>query len=494
MNLQQIFAHREDINQGLPPLEISGITQNTRNVVANSLYVAIRGEKKDGHDYLKDAVEKGAKVLVVEDKSKVPNGFSGTVIQVKNSRETLDHIAGAFYKNPGGELFCIGITGTNGKSSITYLIESILDQAQKKTGVIGTIDHHLGNQVWKTEMTTPDPLQLQKRLREFCDLGANVAAIEVSSHALTQYRVESVPFDCVVFTNLTRDHLDYHQTMKKYFEAKQRLFTDFLWMTNKKPCWAIVNSDDKYGRCLRIAEPAELLTYGRTNSDLQFRNEEFDYGKTKYLALSAEGEVEIEMKMGGLHNIYNSLAAMGVGLTLGLSLQQIAQALKNFSGVPGRMQFIENAKNISVVVDYAHTPDALKNTLSSLNEIRRQKESTEKIWCVFGCGGDRDPGKRPLMAQVASELSEQIILTSDNPRTEDPLKIIQEIMNGFDSSKRKNIKIEPDRQKAIEMALTLADPGDVILVAGKGHEDYQIIGDKKIHLSDVDVIQNFFKR
>lgn len=493
MKLQQIFSSL-DLQQGLPPLEISQITQDTRNVLPGSVYVAICGEKRDGHDYLDEAIAKGALVLVVENINKVPAHFTGTVIEVKDSRETLDHLASAFYWHPGRELFCIGVTGTNGKTSITYLVEALFNRDQKWTGVIGTINHHCRGQVWPTEMTTPDPLFLQKRLREFCDLGAKAAAIEVSSHALMQKRVQSVPFDCVVFTNLTRDHLDYHKTMGNYFLAKQKLFTEMIWMTSKKPSWAIVNSDDIYGRRLRIAEPATLWTYGRKSADFQFRDEEFDYGFTKFLAITPIGEQVIEMKMGGLHNIYNALAALAVGAAGGLTLESMAHALKDFSGVPGRMQLIENSRSLSVLVDYAHTPDALENTLQSLNEIRRlKKNKAGKIWCVFGCGGDRDAGKRPLMARVAAKQADHIVVTSDNPRHEDPLKIIQEINSGFAVGEKDKIKIEPDRQKAIEMALTLADSQDVVLIAGKGHEDYQIIGDQRIHFSDEDVVRKYFK-
>lgn len=492
MKLQQIFSGLEDLHSGLPPLEINQITQDTRKILPGSVYVAIRGEKSDGHDHLQEAIAKGALVLVVENKSQVPANFSGTVVEVKDSRQALDHLASAFYGHPGRELFCVGITGTNGKTSISYLVEALFNEAKKWTGVIGTINHHCRDQIWNTEMTTPDPLFLQKRLREFRDLGAKAAAIEVSSHALIQKRVQSVPFDCVVFTNLTRDHLDYHKTMENYFLAKQKLFTEMLWATSKNPSWAIVNSDDRYGRRLRIAEPARLWTYGRKYCDFQFRDEEFDYGWTKFLALTPIGDQVIEIKMGGLHNIYNTLAALAVGASAGLSLEEMAKALKEFAGVPGRMQLIENSRNLPVLVDYAHTPDALENTLGSLREIRRHKQ-TGKIWCVFGCGGDRDAGKRPLMAQVAARYADEVVVTSDNPRHEDPLKIIQDIRAGFDGNDIKKIKFEPDREKAIAMALTLSDAKDVVVIAGKGHEDYQIIGDQKNHFSDAEVVRKYFK-
>lgn len=492
MKLQELFLNFEDQQPGLPPLEISQVTQDTRTILPDSIYVAIRGEKKDGHDFLEEAQKKGATVFVVEDRQKVPANFSGLVIEVKDTRKVLDHLASAFYSRPGRELFCVGVTGTNGKTTTTYLIEALLNFKKKWTGVIGTINHHCREKAWPSEMTTPDPLFLQKRLREFCELGAQAAALEVSSHALIQKRVESVPFDCVVFTNLTRDHLDYHKTMENYFLAKQRLFTDFLWATNKNPCWAIVNADDKYGRRLKIAEAAELWTYGHKYSDFSFRFEKFDYGRTEFLAVTPLGEVMVQMNMSGLYNIYNALAAMAVGAAAGLDLGEMAVALKNFSGVPGRMQFVENSRGPAVLVDYAHTPDALESSLSTLKEIRRTKK-TGQIWCVFGCGGDRDAGKRPLMATIAAAGADQVVVTSDNPRTEDPLKIIQEINAGFVGVSKEKIKIEPDRKKAIEIALTLAAKDDVVLIAGKGHEDYQIIGEEKIHFSDVETVQKFFK-
>ncbi len=492
MKLQEIFSNFDGVKEGLPSIEISHVTQDTRNILPDSLYVAIRGEKRDGHDYLQEAEDKGATAFVVESAEKVPDSLSGVVIKVKDSRKALDHLASVFYSHPGRELFCVGVTGTNGKTTITYMIEALFNHKKMWTGVIGTINHHCQEKVWPSEMTTPDPLFLQKRLREFCDLGARSAALEVSSHALIQKRVESVPFNCVVFTNLTRDHLDYHMTMENYFLAKQRLFTDLLWSTTKNPCWAVVNSDDVYGRRLKIADPASLWTYGQKHSDFQFRQEKLEYGRTEFLALTPIGEVVVEIKMSGLYNIYNALAALAVGASAGMSLGEMAVALKNFGGVPGRMQFVENSRNLAVLVDYAHTPDALESSLKTLQEIRRHKKSGQ-IWCVFGCGGDRDAGKRPLMAKIAAADADHVVVTSDNPRTEDPLKIIQEINAGFINVSKEKIKIEPDRKKAIEMALTLAGKDDVVIIAGKGHEDYQIIGDQKIHFSDVETVQKFFK-
>jgi len=493
MKLQQLFSALEDYKQSLPPLEIERVCHDTRQVIPGSVFVAIRGEKRDGHDFLNEAIHQGAFVLVVEDRKKVPTGFQGTVVECKDSRQVLDSLASAFYYNPGRELFCVGVTGTNGKTSITYFVEAILNRASKSAGVIGTVNHRYRNQIWPTEMTTPDPLFLHQRLREFCDLGAKSAVMEVSSHALSQKRSDSVPFDCVVFTNLTRDHLDYHKTMQNYFSAKQRLFTDLMWTTNKSPCWAIVNSDDVYGRRLRIAETAGLWTYGQKDSDFRFQDEEFDFTTTKYLAVTPFGEMLIEINMGGLHNIYNSLAAIAVGCAAGIPLQEMAQALKTFAGVPGRLQSVSNPRSLPVFVDYAHTPDALENTLYALRDIRTYKKvSNGKIWCVFGCGGDRDPGKRPIMGKIAATLADQVIITSDNPRTEDPVKIIHQIIKDLPTPMSENIKLEPDRKKAIEMALTLASSEDVVLIAGKGHEDYQIIGTQKIHFSDEEVIQKFF--
>lgn len=490
MKLQHLFS----ILPGIPEnafahVEVTGIFNDARLVEPGSVFVAIRGAKLDGHTFIPDAIAKGAAALVVEDRALVPADYAGVVLQVPNSREVLDILASRFYWDPGQELFCVGVTGTNGKTSVTYMTEAILNHGRIPTGVIGTVNHHLGGKVWPSEMTTPDPVFLQRRLREFRSEGAMAVAMEVSSHALDQKRVDSVPFNTVIFTNLTRDHLDYHQTMDKYLEAKQRLFTDLLWKTHKRPCFAIINTADKYGRRLRVADPAVLWTYGARDSDLRYEILRMEFACTHFKVWTPMGEAEVKLPMSGTHNVMNALAALGAGLSAGLPLNICVEALNQFTGVPGRLQSVPNVKGLSVFVDYAHSPDALENVLTALNKVRENLKSSARIWTVFGCGGDRDKGKRPLMAQMALKYSDKVVITSDNPRTEDPEAIIQDILAGVQNSEKEKTVTLPDRKQAIRETLKQAAEGDVVLIAGKGHEDYQIIGTQKFPFSDVKVAE-----
>ncbi|MGE5086586.1 MAG: UDP-N-acetylmuramoyl-L-alanyl-D-glutamate--2,6-diaminopimelate ligase [Bacillota bacterium] len=491
MKLQHLFSIIPGIPlHALPDVELTGIFNDARLVTQDSVFVAIRGSKLDGHSFISDAIAKGAVALVVEDRSQIPTDFHGFVYHTVSSREALDLLASRFYEDPGQELFCFGVTGTNGKTSVTYMIESILNQAQVPTGVIGTVNHHLQAKVWPSEMTTPDPVFLQKRLREFRNEGARAVAMEVSSHALDQARVNSVPFNTVIFTNLTRDHLDYHQTMDQYFEAKQKLFTDLLWKTSKRPCFAIINIDDKYGRRMRVADPAILWTYGSSkDADIHYKIKRMDFALTSFEVTTPLGKGEVHLPMSGVHNVMNALAALGAGLSAGVPLEMCIQALNSFTGVPGRLQSVPNAQNLSVFVDYAHSPDALENVLMALTKVRENLKSSARIWTVFGCGGDRDKGKRPLMAEMALKYSDCVVITSDNPRTEEPEAIIQDILAGVPSSAKDKVTVLADRKEAIHVTLKKAQSGDVILIAGKGHEDYQIIGTTKFPFSDVQVAQ-----
>lgn len=490
MKLQHLFS----ILPGIPEnafahIEVTGVFNDARLVTPGSVFVAIRGSKLDGHSFLADAAAKGAAAVVVEDRSQVPADFAGVVLQVPNSREVLDILASRFYWDPGQELFCVGVTGTNGKTSVTYMTEAILNHGKIPTGVIGTVNHHLGEKVWPSEMTTPDPVFLQRRLREFRAEGAMAVAMEVSSHALDQKRVDSVPFNTVIFTNLTRDHLDYHQTMENYLEAKQRLFTDLLWKTHKRPCFAIINTADKYGRRLRVADPAVLWTYGAKDSDIRYEIIKMDFALTHFKVWTPMGEGEVKLPMSGTHNVMNALAALGAGLSAGLPLSVCVEALNSFTGVPGRLQSVPNNKDLAVFVDYAHSPDALENVLTSLNKVRESLQSEARIWTIFGCGGDRDKGKRPLMAQMALKYSDEVVITSDNPRTENPDAIIQDILTGVAASDKNKTTTIADRKEAIQETLKKARSGDVILIAGKGHEDYQIVGTQKFPFSDVKVAE-----
>jgi UDP-N-acetylmuramoyl-L-alanyl-D-glutamate--2,6-diaminopimelate ligase len=494
MKLQHLFS----IFPGIPEnafshVEVIDICYDARKVTPGAVFVAVRGAKADGHDFLGDAILKGAVALVLEDREKLPEGFSGFVLQVPNSRQVLDILASRYFWDPGRDLFCIGVTGTNGKTSITYMVECILDYARMPVGVIGTVNHRLGSKVWPSEMTTPDPVNLQKRLNDFRQEGASAVVLEVSSHALAQKRVDSVPFNSVVFTNLSRDHLDYHKSMEEYFSAKQRLFTDLLWKTSKSPCFAIINTDDKWGRQLRVADPAILWTYGQREGDFQFEIIKMEFTSTVFKVQTPAGEAEVLLPMSGTHNVMNALAAIAVAISAGITLQTCVKALGNFAGVPGRLQAVGNDKGLSVFVDYAHSPDALENVLTALLKVRESLGSTAKVWTVFGCGGDRDKGKRPLMTLMALKYSDHVIITSDNPRTEDPGQIIRDMTEDLPAGEQYKIQIEVQRREAIQMAIRQAKPGDVILIAGKGHEDYQIIGEEKLPFSDFQVAQEFLK-
>lgn len=493
MKLHQLLSILPEYKSLAPEIEVLSLTQDARQVHLGSVFVAIRGTKADGHKFVPQACEAGAIALVVESRDGVPEGFPGFVQVVENTREAMDQLASQFYFHPSKEMFCFGVTGTNGKTSITYMLESVLARVRIPCGVLGTINHHLKingeDRVWHTEMTTPDAIQLQKRLREMKEAGAKAIAMEVSSHALSQHRADGVHFNTAIFTNLTRDHLDYHSTMKEYFEAKQKLFTDLLWMTEKAPRFAIVNTDDHWGARMKVAGEAGLWSYGtNARADFQYEITKVDFARTDFRLKTPFGVFHSHLPMCGAHNVANAVAVIAAAATSGVPVPVSLEALAGFSGVPGRLQFINNEKSLNVFVDYAHTPDALVNVLQALQKVRTEMRSPASIWTIFGCGGDRDKGKRPLMAKEAAKYADHVMVTSDNPRTEDPYAIVEDIMDGFTPDEKKNkVMKEVDRRKAIQKVIEMAKPHDVILIAGKGHEDYQIIGRERLQFSDVEV-------
>lgn len=496
MKLQDLFAGVTGFTPKtggiLSDLEIQGISADARKIGPGFLFVAIRGGRADGHDYLKEAANKGAVAFLVEDGSRVPEGFDGPVLVALEVRALLDRLASRFYGDPSQKMFCVGVTGTNGKTSTTYLIESILNAGRMPCGVIGTVNHHLGEKVWPSDMTTPDPVFLQHRLKEFLDEGAQAVALEISSHALDQARADSVNFDVAIFTNLTRDHLDYHSNMESYFSAKQRLFLDLLHATSKARPRAIVNIGDEWGRQLRISDRASLWTYGSDSADFRYEILSSEFSGTVFRLECPFGTYDLEFPMSGEHNVQNAVAAVAAGLAAGLDFEQVAAALAKFRGVPGRLQAVKNKSGLNVFVDYAHSPDALENVLKTLRRVRSDLGADVRIWTLFGCGGDRDRGKRPEMARVAESLSDRVIVTSDNPRTESPESIIDEICAGF--QRPEMIHREVDRARAIDHVIRSADPGDVILIAGKGHETTQTIGTQKFNFSDVQVADQSLQR
>lgn len=473
--------------------KITEIEIDSRKVKAGCLFVAIRGTTFDSHKVLAEVCSKNPAALVVEDASNIPKSFKGPVIKVKNTRLALDDIAAKFYRNPGAELFCVGVTGTNGKTTVTHMIETMLNGLGEKTAVIGTIDHHLGRKVWPTELTTPNAIDLQKRLREFCELSATSVAMETSSHALDQSRVDSVAWDAAVFTNLTRDHLDYHQTEANYFKAKQKLFT-LLERSLKKNKFAVVNADDLYGRTLMTNLQVPFFSYGASGetykNKIEFSVQSADFSGSQ-VQIKFDGTSEdLKLTVPGLHNVYNAAAAIGVALGKKYSLKNAVAALGKFKGVRGRLEPVPNKKGFQVFVDYAHTDDALSNVLTSILDIRRKSKLDCKIITVFGCGGNRDKGKRPLMGKSAVANSDVVVVTSDNPRTEDPNLIISDILSGIDPKLlNKKVFVNPDRREAIRLAAEMAREGDVVLIAGKGHEDYQILGTVRVPYSDVATVK-----
>lgn len=497
MTLEQLLTGFSVKKGNLSQREVSSVCFDSRKIQENCVFIAIRGEKSDGHAFLYEAFEKGAMALVVEDESRVPTCFQGAVVQVGDSRAALNRLAARFFGEPSRHLFSVGVTGTNGKTTTTYMVESLLNKYNLQTGVVGTINHHLGSRVWKTEMTTPDPVSFQKRLQEFIAFGAKAVALEVSSHALRQCRVDEVAFDVAVFTNLSRDHLDYHSDMEDYFDAKKKLFAELLPRSTKSCPTAVINIDDEYGQRLWSEMCAHAATgrvrvwsYGLSeDADLRIRVLQQGFEGTRFILRAHGVEKEIRVPMAGLHNVYNAVGAIGAGLAAGLSLEACASALADFTGVSGRLQSVQNKRNLHIFIDYAHTDDALTTVLRYLGGIRSVSGLKNRIITVFGCGGDRDKGKRPLMMRAAVAASDLVLVTSDNPRTEDPEAIIRDALAGIDPALiGKQVFQRTDRREGIRQAIEMAQAGDVVLIAGKGHEDYQQIGTTKYPFSDAAVV------
>jgi UDP-N-acetylmuramoyl-L-alanyl-D-glutamate--2,6-diaminopimelate ligase len=488
MKLSQLLSLFPSVQFGETSAEeVLEITQDSRQCKMGAVFVAIRGNSADGHQFIPQiSLSNQVLALIVEDDSGVSPDFKGAVVKVSDTRRALDQLAMKFFGSPSKDLFCIGVTGTNGKTTITYMVEKILNRFGWPTGVIGTIDHHLLANKWGSQLTTPDPLTLNRRLREFVALGARAAAFEVSSHALDQARVESLPFAVGIFTNFTRDHLDYHQSMENYFAAKERLFNELLGRSGQ-PGFAILNGDDPWIRKTRVREGVTTWWYGKKiPADFLFRVLKQDLNGSLFHLTTPRGSAEIHLPCTGEHNVYNAVAAIAAACAAGCSLQTAGEALESFYGAPGRLEKVPNKRGLHVFVDYAHTDDAVRTVGRALKVLRLSGDS--KIITVFGCGGDRDKGKRPLMATAACEFSDVLVITSDNPRTENALKIIADIKSGVPSGWPGEVKIEPDRKKALGSSLQSAREGDVILVAGKGHEDYQIVGDRKLEFSDAKIM------
>jgi UDP-N-acetylmuramoyl-L-alanyl-D-glutamate--2,6-diaminopimelate ligase len=477
--LSELLARVEVRQQtGTAEARVALVACDSRQVKPGALFVALRGEKTDGNRFVFDAIEAGAAAIA----SELPRPDAPvrvTWIQVADARKALAIASANFYDRPAETLKLVGVTGTNGKTTTTYLVDSILRAAGHRTGLFGTIEYRTPRSSRAAKNTTPESLELQGFLAEVRDAGGTHAALEVSSHALAMDRVWGCPFAAAVFTNLTRDHLDFHKTFEEYFAAKRRLFEG---TGRGAPGVVVVNSDDSYGAQL-LPLGQRRLTYGLKNG-AQVTTKRFSlaFSGLEFTAQTPAGEIEVRSPLVGRINVYNILAAIGAAVGLGVERAAIEAGLRQLANVPGRFERVDEGQPYLVVVDYAHTDDALRNLIQTARELNKEG----RIITLFGCGGDRDRTKRPLMGEAAGSLSDLVVLTSDNPRSEDPLRIINDALVGLQKSQA-NYLVEPDRARAIERALDQATPGDIVLLAGKGHETYQIVGGKTFDFDDREV-------
>ena len=469
------------VRQVIGPLDraVESIAYDSRRVQRNGLFVALRGEKNDGHEFIGQAIENGASVIVAEREEKNPRA---TCLLVENTRTALADLAATFYGLPARRLKLAAVTGTNGKTTTTFLIKHICEKAGLRCGLIGTVRYEIGERVLPAARTTPESLDLQELLAQIANAGCRAAAMEVSSHALTQERVRGLEWDVAVFTNLTQDHLDYHGTMKNYFESKAKLFAQLAQQQKKRKPVAVVNMDDHYGEQLldKIDTKISVITFGMgVRADFRASNYRMEFGGTSY-QLDARGKSYlVRLPLIGRFNVANSMAALAAANALGLNLREAVLSLGKSPQVPGRLEMVPAKRKFQVFVDYAHTPDALLNVLKTLRQLE-----PGRVIVVFGCGGDRDRQKRPLMGRVADQNADYSIITSDNPRKEDPNAIISEIEKGFGSDRYEKVA---GRTEAIARAIALAQPRDIILIAGKGHETYQEFADHTVPFDDIQV-------
>jgi UDP-N-acetylmuramoyl-L-alanyl-D-glutamate--2,6-diaminopimelate ligase len=495
MGFSELLTYLED------PIRVTGNTDriirslhcDSRTVAADGLFFALRGTAVDGHEFLDQAVRAGAVALVVEDDRHLPAGVAA--VTVRDARLAMSRMAAAYYRQPTNGIPLVGITGTNGKTTTTYLVESILEKAGIPAAVLGTIEYRLAGTSLPSSHTTPESIDLQQTLRQLVDLGARGVVMEVSSHALEQRRVDGCSFDVGIFTNLTRDHLDYHHDMQSYLASKKRLFSELLQPDSTKPQRrAVVNCDDPVGGEIAQAAACPVITYGlAVDAMVTARDVHYSTEGISGLLRTPEGDGVFTSRLLGRFNLYNILSAVAAGIALGIPLPTIRAGIADHVRVAGRMERVENKSGITVLVDYAHTGDALENVLKTVQDIAKGR-----IITVFGCGGDRDRGKRPIMGEIAGRYSYLSILTSDNPRTEQPAMIIAQVRDGITPLGLQEYQLgelagdirEPgfitveSRREAINVAIAVAQPADIVLIAGKGHETYQIIGAERLHFDD----------
>jgi UDP-N-acetylmuramoyl-L-alanyl-D-glutamate--2,6-diaminopimelate ligase len=458
---------------------VESIAYDSRRVQRNGLFVALRGEKADGHEFIDSAIEKGASVIVTDREEQHPRV---TCLVVENTRAALADLSANFYGHPAWKLKLAAVTGTNGKTTTTFLIKHICEKAGLRCGLIGTVRYEIGERVLPAIRTTPESLDLQELLAQIVNAGCRAAAMEVSSHALAQDRTRGLEWNVAVFTNLTQDHLDFHGTMESYFDSKAKLFARLGSQEKKRKPVAIVNIDDRFGEQLlkKIDQRVAVVTYGRSvRADFRASNYRVEFSGTSY-QLDAHGKSYlVRVPLIGGFNVANSVAALAAANALGISLRDAVLSLGKSPQVPGRLELVPAKRQFQVFVDYAHTPDALRNVLKTLRELE-----PHRLIVVFGCGGNRDREKRPLMGEIVDRHADYAIVTSDNPRKEEPNAIIVEIEKGFRSSHYEKMV---DRTQAIDRAIALAQPRDIVLIAGKGHENYQEFADHTVPFDDIQV-------
>lgn len=490
MTFQHLLDGAEVLSQGGDP-SVSAVEYDSRRVRPGSVFVAMHGETSDGNAFIDPAIQAGAVAVVTDSPSEKPReGVAWAV--VPHGRRALARISANFYKHPAERIAVTGITGTNGKSTTGFLIESILGAAGRKSALIGTIEYHVAGQVYPAPHTTPEALELARLLNQALGLGASDAVMEVSSHALAQERVFGVPFDVAVFTNLTRDHLDYHQTMEEYFAAKRVLFEG---CGTDPPRATVTNLDDEYGAKLAgfsRKRSAVVLGYGWDRGDFHAQNVEINPRGTRFDMVTPQDKVPIFSPLIGRVNVYNILAAAAASYARGCPLPAIARGVELLTHVPGRFERVDCGQPFTVVVDYAHTDDALRNLTALAREFVSRGGGTGRVVTVFGCGGDRDRAKRPLMGEAGGRGSDFVVLTSDNPRSEDPRAIINDALVGLQKTGVK-YSVEVDRRKAIALAIGDARPGDIVLLAGKGHEKVQVTREGSHPFDDVDVAREVLR-
>jgi UDP-N-acetylmuramoyl-L-alanyl-D-glutamate--2,6-diaminopimelate ligase len=484
MLLSELLESMPEIDRaGYPEVQVRGITYDSRQVKDGDLFVAIKGEKTDGARFIDQAISRGASIVAAE--QPLESQLAVPCLIVPDARKFLAQASRIFYQNPCEKLKMVGITGTNGKTTTSYLMHSLFSRSGFPSCLVGTIGMKIGDQNYSSKHTTPEASDLMKFLHQAAAAGCTHGAMEVSSHSLSLKRVFGAKFAVAIFMNLTQDHLDFHKDMESYFQAKCLLFSP---ENGNRIEAAVINTDDPYGERLANQYAGRVLRFG-FNKSADIHVKEFHSranGSDLTLATPA-GEMEFRLQLIGRPNAYNIMAAVGAAHCLGLKPEEIRKGIESMKGVPGRLELVSEGQAFTVVVDYAHSPDALENLLKTVSQLPHAR-----IISIFGCGGDRDRTKRPIMGEIATRMSDFVIATSDNPRSEDPSAILKEIEPGLRKGSAP-YEIQPDRRQAIEAAISMANKGDIVVIAGKGHEDYQIIGDKILHFDDREVAKELIR-